>query len=158
VAGVNTIPDGYPRVSPSLVVDGAAAALDFYCAILGATVRLRMDGPDGRIGHAEVEVGDSVIMVSDEFPEMGFRGPRSVGGTAVTIAVYVDDVDDAFARALAAGATEVQPLADQFYGDRSGQFEDPWGHRWSLQTHIEDVAPEEMMRRAAAVMGGGSLP
>jgi len=154
MAGVKPIPDGYPQVIPSLAVDGAAAAIDFYCSVLGASVRLRMDGPGDRVGHAELQLGDSVIMLADEFPEIDFRGPKSVGGTPVTLSVYVDDVDAVFAKALNAGATELRPIANQFYGDRSGQFEDPFGHRWSVATHIEDVSEEEMMKRAQA-MGDG---
>jgi len=152
---VNPIPEGYPRVSPSLVVDGAADALGFYERILGGTVRFRMDQPDGKVGHAEVQIGDSVVMLSDEYPDMGIRGPKAIGGTPVVLSVYVDDVDKVFAAALQAGATEVRAVDDQFYGDRSGQFEDPWGHRWSVATHIEDVPPEEMEKRAAEAMGEG---
>jgi PhnB protein len=155
MADVKPIPDGYPQVIPSLSVDGAAAAIDFYCEVLGATERMRMEGPPGRIAHAELQLGDSVIMLADEFPDMGFRGPKSVGGTPVVVSVYVEDVDDVFARALKAGATELQPVTDQFYGDRSGQFEDPFGHRWSVATHVEDVPEDEMMKRAEQAMGGG---
>lgn len=155
MADVKPIPDGYPQVIASLAVDDAAAAIDFYCDIFGATVRMRMDGPDGKVGHAELQLGDSVIMLADEFPDMGSVGPRSVGGTPVTLCVYVDDVDDTFARAISAGAKELRPVEDQFYGDRSGHFEDPYGHHWSVATHVEDVSEEEMMRRAAEVMGQG---
>ncbi len=147
------IPDGYPQVSPYLCVDGASAAIDFYGKVLGATERMRMPGPDGKIGHAELQIGDSVIMLADEHPEMGIRGPKAFGGTPVTIGVYVEDVDAVFERALEAGASAVRPIEDQFYGDRSGQFEDPFGHRWSVSTHIEDVAPDEMAKRAAAMAG-----
>ena len=152
---VKPIPDGYPRVSPYLVVDGAAQAIDFYTQVLGATERMRMGGPDGKIGHAELEFGDSVVMLADEYPDMGYVGPKAVGGTPVTIGVYVEDVDKTFDAAVKAGAKALRPVEDQFYGDRSGQFEDPFGHRWSIQTHIEDVPPDEMEKRAAA-MGGGS--
>ena len=155
MADVKPIPDGYPRVSPYLAVDGAAAAIDFYVDILGATERGRMPGPDGKVGHAELQLGDSVIMLADEMPDFGNRGPKTIGGSPVTLSVYVADVDDVLARAEKAGATILQPATDQFYGDRSGQFEDPWGHRWSIATHIEDVPPEEMAERAAAMMGGG---
>ena len=151
---VKAIPDGYPQVIPSLAVDGAAAAIDFYCEVFGATVRMRMDGPDGRVGHAELQLGDSVVMLADEFPEMDHRGPRSVGGTPVTLSVYVEDVDATFAAAVAAGARELRAVEDQFYGDRVGQFEDPFGHRWSVGTHVEDVSEEEMARRAEAAMQG----
>lgn len=155
MAGVKPIPDGYPKVIPSLVVDGGAAAIDFYCDVLGATVRMRMSGPDGKIGHAELQVGDSVIMIADEFPDMDILGPKSVGGTPVTLNVYVEGVDAVFARAIGAGATEVRAVQDQFYGDRSGQFEDPFGHRWNVSTHVEDVPEDEVMRRAQAHMSAG---
>ncbi len=150
---VKPIPDGYPRVSPSLIIDGAADAIEFYKSVLGASERMRMDGPDGRVGHAELMLGESVIMVSDEYPDMGYVGPKKIGGSPVALHVYVDDVDATFAKALAAGAKEERAVEDQFYGDRSGTFEDPWGHRWSVGTHIEDVPPDEMARRAEA-MGG----
>jgi PhnB protein len=153
---VKPIPDGYPRVSPYLVVDGAAQAIDFYTQVLGATERMRMGGPDGKIGHAELQFGDSIVMLADEYPDMGYVGPKAVGGTPVTIGVYVEDVDKTFDAAVKAGAKSLRPVEDQFYGDRSGQFEDPFGHRWSIQTHIEDVPPEEMGKRAAEAMGGGS--
>jgi PhnB protein len=150
---VKAIPDGYPEVTPYLSVDGAAAAIDFYAKVFGTTERMRMGGPGGRIGHAELQLGSSLIMLADEFPEGGQVGPRKVGGTPVTISVYVEDVDAVFARALEAGATEVRPVADQFYGDRLGAFEDPFGHRWSVATHVEDVPPDEMARRAEAMAG-----
>jgi PhnB protein len=155
MAAVKPIPDGYPRVVPSLVIDGASAAIEFYDAVLGTSVRLRMDSPDGKVGHAELELGDSLIMLADEFPDMGYLGPKSVGGTSVTLMVYVEDVDAVFERALAGGATEVRAVENQFYGDRSGQFEDPFGHRWSVATHIEDVPDDEMMQRAAEAMSQG---
>jgi len=153
MTSVKPIPDGYPQVVPYLCVDGAAAAIEFYRAVLGATERMRMAGPDGRIGHAELELGDSLIMLADEHPEVGIRAPKAYGGTPVTISVYVTDVDAVFARAVEAGATALRPLENQFYGDRTGQFEDPFGHRWSVATRIEDVPPEEMAKRAEA-MGG----
>lgn len=149
------IPDQYPRVMPYLIVDGAAAAIDFYRSVLGATERMRMAGPDGRIGHAELGIGDSVIMLADENPAMDINGPRSVGGSPVTIHVYVEDVDGVFQRAVAAGARALHQVEDRFYGDRSGGFEDPFGHRWSVATHVEDVPPEEMGRRAEAAMAAG---
>jgi PhnB protein len=114
---------------------------------------MRIPAPGGKVGHAELQVGAAVLMLSDEYPEMGIRGPRSVGGTPVTMNLYVEDVDAVFDRAVGAGATALRPVADQFYGDRSGQFEDPYGHRWSVSTHIEDVPPEELARRAAAATG-----
>ena len=153
---VDPIPVGYPRLSPYLAVAGAADAIEFYAKVFGATERMRLAGPDGRIGHAELEIGDSLLMISDEHPEMGVLGPQSLGGTAVMLTVYVEDVDATFAAAIEAGAREIEPVQDKFYGDRSGQFEDPWGHRWSVQTNIEDVTPEEMARRAAAMGEGGS--
>jgi PhnB protein len=155
MATVQPIPNGYPRVSPYLHVDGADAALAFYKEVFGATERVRMPGPDGRIGHAELELGDSLIMLADENPDWGVRGPKAFGGSPVTVSVYVEDVDAAFERALSAGATVVQPVENQFYGDRSGQFEDPFGHRWNVATHVEDVPPEEMAERAARAMSGG---
>ena len=151
---VKPIPDGYPVVSPYLVVDGAAAAIDFYTKVLGATERMRMPGPDGRIGHAELQIGDSVVMLADEFPDQGFRSPKGIGGTPVSLGVYVEDVDTVFARAVEAGAKPLRDVTDQFYGDRSGQFEDPFGHVWSVATHIEDVPPDEMEKRAAQAMQG----
>ncbi len=148
---VKPIPDDYPRVSPYIIVEGANDAIAFYTTVLGAKERMRMGGPDGRIGHAELELGDSLIMLADAFPDMGIRDPRAIGGTPVSMTVYVEDVDATFATALKHGATEVRALETQFYGDRSGQFEDPWGHRWTVMTRVEDVSPEEMQKRAAAV-------
>jgi PhnB protein len=153
MAKVKPIPDGYPQVTPYLSIDGAAAAIEFYGEVLGTKERMRMPGPDGRIGHCELELGDSIIMLADEFPDMGVRSPKSVGGTPVTISVYVDDVDEVFDRAVKAGANALRPVENQFYGDRTGQFEDPFGHRWSVATHVEDVPPDEMAKRAAE-MGG----
>jgi PhnB protein len=138
-------------VSAYITVDGAAAAIEFYKSVLGATERGRLPGPDGRIGHADLTMGDSLIMLSDAFPDMGVRDPKDIGGTPVTLSVYVEDVDDVFARALAAGATEQRPVQNQFYGDRSGQFVDPWGHRWNVASRVENVSPEGMERRAAAM-------
>jgi PhnB protein len=146
---VSPIPEGYPRVSPYLHIAGAAGAIDFYRYVLGARERVRMDQPDGRVGHAELELGDSVVMLADEFPERDVRGPKSIGGTPVTLSVYVEDVDAVVGKALDAGATLLRPVEDQFYGDRTGSFEDPFGHRWSVATHVEDVSAEEMQRRAA---------
>ncbi|WP_107416675.1 MULTISPECIES: VOC family protein [unclassified Streptomyces] len=146
------VPEDHPRITPYLCLDGAAAAIDFYTAVLGARERMRMEAPDGRIAHAELVLGDSVVMLSDEFPEMDFRSPRAVGGTPVNLYVYVEDVDAVFAAALARGATELDPVRTQFYGDRSGQFEDPFGHRWNVASHVEDVSPEEMDRRAEEMM------
>lgn len=153
MADVKPIPDGYPRVCPYLHIDGAAAAIAFYADVFGATERMRMDGPDGRIGHAELAFGDSVVMLADEHPAMGIKGPTAYGGSPVVLSVYVEDVDATVARATAAGATITRPVEDQFYGDRSAQITDPFGHGWSVQTHVEDVAPDEMMRRAAEQAG-----
>jgi PhnB protein len=149
------IPDDYPQVTPYLIVDGGGAAIDFYCSVLGAAERLRMPAPDGRIGHAELQLGDSMIMLADENAQMGARGPRAIGGTPVSLHVYVEDSDAVFERAVQAGAKALQPVEDRFYGDRSGQFEDPFGHRWDISTHVEDVPPEEMSKRAAAAMAAG---
>jgi PhnB protein len=149
------IPDDYPRVTPYLIVDGADAAIDFYCSVLGATERVRMPGPDGRIGHAELQLGDSMIMLADENAQMDVRGPRAIGGTPVSLHVYVEDSDAVFGRAVQAGAKGLRAVEDRFYGDRSGQFEDPFGHRWDVSTHVEDVPPEEMSKRAAAAMAAG---
>jgi PhnB protein len=152
---VKPIPDDYPRVMAYLTIDGAHDAIDFYTKVFGAQERVRMDGPDGKIGHAELQIGDSVVMLSDQFPGMSGPSPKSLGGTPVGIMVYVEDVDGTFTRALEAGATEDQQVEDKFYGDRSGQFIDPFGHRWMVATHIEDVPPEEMAKRAAAQAMGG---
>jgi PhnB protein len=154
MAKVNPIPDGYPQVIPYLYVDGAAAAIDFYGKVLGTKERMRMGGPDGKVGHAELELGDSVIMLADEFPDMGAKSPKSVGGSPVTISLYLEDVDGVFKKAIAEGATELRPPSDQFYGDRTAQFEDPWGHRWNVGTHVEDVPPDEMEKRAQAMSEG----
>jgi PhnB protein len=147
---VKPIPDGYHAVTPYLHVKGAARALEFYERAFGAKVLFRMDQPDGRIGHAELQLGDSRVMLADEFPEMGVRSPQTIGGTPVTIHLYVEDVDATVARALAAGATLTRPVADQFYGDRNGGLTDPFGHVWFVATHVEDVDAEELSRRAAA--------
>jgi PhnB protein len=154
MANVKPIPEGYPRVTPYLCVDGALAAIGFYCDVLGATERMHMPGPDGKIGHAEIQIGDGVVMLSDPFPEMGVKSPKDLGGTPVMISVYVEDVDQVFQRALEQGATAVQDVENKFYGDRAGTFEDPFGHRWNVATHVEDVPPDEMERRAAAFMAG----
>ncbi len=154
MATVKPIPDGYPQVTAYLCIDGAGDAIEFYSKVLGATLRGdHMEAPGGKIGHAELSLGDSLIMLSDEFPEMGVQSPKALGGSPVTMSVYVEDVDAVFERAIQAGATPLRAVEDQFYGDRSGQFEDPFGHRWSIATHIEDVAPDEMQRRVAEWMG-----
>jgi PhnB protein len=145
---VKPIPDGYHSVTPYLIVNGAARALDFYKQAFGATEMMRLADPNGRIGHAEIKIGDSPIMLADEFPEMGFLGPQSPGGSGVCIGLYVEDVDTCFNRAIAAGAKELRPVQNQFYGDRSGTLADPFGHVWTIGTHIEDLTPEEIQRRA----------
>jgi PhnB protein len=152
---VEPIPASYPRVTPYLIVDGASAAIDFYTSVLGATERMRMSAPEGRVGHAELDLGDSVIMLADESPEVDARSPSTVGGSPVSLHVYVEDADATFKRALDAGAKTLQPVEDKFYGDRSGSFEDPFGHRWNVATHVEDVPPDEMESRAAAAMSAG---
>ena len=146
------IPDGYRTATPYLIVKGAADAIEFYKRAFGATELLRMADPKGRVGHAEIRIGDSVIMLADEYPEMGHRGPRSLGGSSVSILLYLEDVDAVFERALKAGARAQRPVQNQFYGDRSGTLEDPFGHVWTIATHVEDVPPEELKRRAEAVM------
>ncbi|HEX4116790.1 MAG TPA: VOC family protein [Solirubrobacteraceae bacterium] len=150
------IPDDYPQVMPYLIVDGANEAIEFYKGVLGASERMRLGGPDGKVGHAELQIGEAVIMLADENPGMNIEGPKSVGGTPVTIHVYLEDADGAFERAVQAGAKSLRAVEDQFYGDRSGQFEDPYGHRWNVATHVEDVTEDEMARRAAEIGGGVS--
>ncbi len=153
------IPDGYHSVTPYLIIKGATAALDYYTRAFGAVELFRMPAPEGKIGHAEIKIGDSPIMLADEAPEMGYKSPQSLGGSPVSIMIYVEDVDTVFNRAIAAGGKEQRPVKDQFYGDRSGTLEDPFGHVWHVATHKEDVSPEEMERRAkahtAAATGGG---
>jgi PhnB protein len=149
---VKAIPDGYHSVTPYLVVQGAAQAIDFYRRAFGAQEIMRMDGPGGKLTHAEIRIGDSVIMLSDEMPGATVRSPQSVGGTTASIFVYLEDVDSVFKRAEAAGAKVVMPLANQIWGDRYGTLADPFGHVWSLATHVEDVAPEEISRRMREFM------
>lgn len=144
---VKKIPDGYGTVTPYLIVDGAVNAISFYKKAFNANERMRFPMPDGKLGHAELEIGNSVIMLADEFPDMGFKGPRSFGGSAVGMHVYVEDVDAVFKTAIAAGATETMPPKDQFYGDRMCQIIDPFGHKWSIATHVEDVSQEDMEKR-----------
>jgi PhnB protein len=148
----SAIPDGYRSVTPYLIVNGAAAAIEFYKHVFAATEMLRMADAQGRIGHAEIKIGDSVVMLADEHPQMGYRSPSSLGGSSVSILLYLEEVDAVFARAVKAGATAQREVADQFYGDRTGTLRDPFGHVWTVATHVEDVAPEEMQRRAAAAM------
>lgn len=149
---VKAAPEGYSTVTPYLICKGAARAIEYYQLVFGAQELMRHGGPDGQIGHAEIKIGDSVIMLADEFPEMKFLAPPSIGGTPVSLMLYVDDVDTVFAKALAAGGKELQPLEDKFYGDRAGTLLDPFGHMWNIATHKEDVSPEEMARRAQAAM------
>lgn len=151
---VKPIPDGYHSVTPYLIVREAAKALDFYKKALNAKELLRMDGPDGKIGHAEIKVGDSPIMLADEFPAMGFRSPQSLGGAGVSLMIYVEDVDARFNQAVSAGAKVLRPVKDQFYGDRSGTVEDPFGHVWTISTHKEDLSMEEIHKRAASMKHG----
>lgn len=147
---VKPIPEGYHSITPYLIVKGAAKAIDFYKAAFGATELFRMAQPDGRVGHAEIRIGDSVVMLADEHPDMGARSPQTIGGTPLSLLLYVPDVDAVVARAVAAGAQLTRPVADQFYGDRSGILTDPFGHSWFVSTHVEDVPPDELERRAAA--------
>ena len=148
---VKPIPDGYHSVTPYLVIGGASAALEFYKKVFGATELMRFEGPGGTLAHAEIRIGDSIVMLSDEYGDMGFRGPQSLGGSPVGLMVYVEDADEMFNRAIAAGSTVQKPLEDQFYGDRSGTLVDPFGHIWTIATHKEDVSPEELQRRMAAM-------
>ena len=148
---IDPIPGDRPRVTVYLCVDGAADAIEFYTSVLGFTESRRMEF-GGQVGHCELTLGDSLVMLSDEWPEMGIVGPATLGGTPMSKNVYVEDSDAVFAAALGAGATELRPVEDQFYGDRSGQFQDPWGHRRLVATHAEDVAEDELERRAAAIM------
>ena len=155
MSAVNPIPDTYPRVTPHLTIDDAASALDFYTSVLGATERTRMPMPDGSVAHAEIEIGGSVIMLGEaNLPIPTDPSPRALGGSPVSLFVYVEDVDDVYRRAVQAGATPVSEPTDHFYGDRVGTFDDPYGHRWNIGTHVEDVLPEEMERRAAEAMSG----
>jgi PhnB protein len=151
---VNSIPEGYHSVTPYLIVRGGAEAIDYYKKAFGATELFRMAAPGGKIGHAEIKIGDSPIMLSDEHPDLGFVGPQSLGGTPVSIMVYVEDVDTIFKQAIDAGGTVKEAVQDKFYGDRTGSLVDPFGHIWHVGTHKEDVPMEEMERRAKAAHGG----
>ena len=151
---VKPIPDGYRSVTPYLIVGDGAAAVAFYQGAFGARLRLKLDRPDGKIGHAEIDIGDSVIMLADEYPGHQAWAPAHFGGSPVMLHLYVEDVDAVVAKAVAAGATLVRPVQDQFYGDRGGAFTDPFGHTWHVATHIEDVPQDEINRRAAALAQG----
>ena len=148
---VKPIPDGYHSVTPYLIIDGAARALDFYKRAFDAKELMRIPSPGDKIGHAEIKIGDSVIMLADEHPEMDARSPSHFGGSPISIMIYVEDVDKQFKQALGAGGAEVRPVTDQFYGDRAGTLRDPFGHTWHLHTHKEDVSRAELHRRMAAL-------
>ena len=158
MTSVQPVPDGYHSVTPYLAVDGAADAIAFYKKAFGATEVMRMPGPGGKVGHAEIEIGGSRIMLADEYPDMNFRSPKAYGGSPVGLHLYVADVDAVARQAVAAGARELRPVKDQFYGDRSGSIEDPFGHVWHIATRKEDLSVDELKRRAAQAMqqqGGG---
>jgi len=144
---VKPVPDGYHTATPYLIVNGAAEAIEFYKQAFGATESMRLEAPGGKVGHAEMRIGDSPIMLADEHPEMGAQSPTTLGGSPISILLYVEDVDARFEQAVAAGAEVVRPVADQFYGDRSGTIKDPFGHSWSIATRKEDLSPEEIGKR-----------
>jgi PhnB protein len=150
------VPEGYHSVTPYLAVDDGARAIAFYKEAFGATEVMRMPGPGGKIGHAEIRIGDSRIMLADEYPDMGFRSPKTYGGSPVGLHLYVEDVDAVASKARAAGAKELRPVKDQFYGDRTGSFEDPFGHVWHLATRKENLSPDELQRRAKQAMQHGA--
>jgi PhnB protein len=152
---VSPIPQGYHSVTPYLIVRNAAEAIRFYERAFGAKEHLRLASPDGKVGHAELKIGDSFVMLADEHPDYGAHSPETIGGSSVSLLLYVQDVDALFAQALHAGATEVRPVKDQFYGDRAGTVQDPYGHKWSIATHIEDVPQAEVERRFRSMMGQG---
>jgi PhnB protein len=150
------IPEGYHTVTPYLVVDDAIEAIDYYKKAFGAKERMRMEAPDGKIGHAELEIGDSLVMLSDPFPQATTRPPSELGGTSAGVFLYVEDVDAVVKKAVDAGATITMEVSDQFWGDRFGSVKDPFGHSWSVATHVEDVPPEEMAERAKQAMASMS--
>ena len=150
MSNVKAIPEGFHSVTPYLIVDNAAEAIEFYKKALGATEKFRLPGPDGTVGHAEIQIGNCMLMLGDECPQMQARSAKTIGGSPIGLCVYLEDVDTAFAQAVKAGGKEVRPVQDQFYGDRSGTFEDPYGLQWTLATHIEDVSAEEIQRRMQA--------
>jgi len=149
---VKPIPEGYHTVAPYLAVDDAAEAIDWYKKAFGASERGRMDAPGGAIGHAELEIGDSVVMLSDPFPQASTKPPKELGGTTMSVFLYVEDVDAVVKQAVDAGATVLMEVADQFWGDRFGTIQDPFGHTWSVATHVEDLSPEEIAERGMAAM------
>lgn len=153
-AKVQAIPDGLQGATPYLCCRNATAAIDFYKKAFGATELMRIADPSGKVGHAEIKIGAALLMLADEYPELKVVSPESLGGSPVTIHIYVEDVDALVERAVAAGAELRRPVQDQFYGDRSGLLVDPFGHVWSFATHKEDVSPEELQKRAAALHGG----
>jgi PhnB protein len=144
---VKPIPDGYQTATPYLIVNGAVQAIEFYQKAFGATELMRLADATGKLAHAEIRIGNSIVMLSDEYPDMGFRSPHSLGSSPVTIMLYVEDVDARFSQALAAGAKTLRPVENQFYGDRSGTLSDPFGHVWTIATHVEDVSLEEVNKR-----------
>ena len=152
---VKPIPDGYHTATPYLIVAGAARAIDFYQQAFGAVELMRFDGPGGTVAHAEIRIGNSPIMLADEMPDMGYKSPQAYGGSPMGLMLYVEDADATFAQAIAAGGKEVRAMQDQFYGDRSGNLVDPFGHMWTISTHKEDVPVEEMQRRMAAMASAG---
>lgn len=152
---IKPIPDGYHTATPYLIIKGAAEAIDFYKRVFDATELMRIPGPGGVLMHAEIKVGDSILMLADEFPQMDALSPKSIGGSPVGLMLYLPNVDEVFRRAIIAGAKELRPLQNQFYGDRSGTVEDPFGHKWTISTHIEDVTPEEIQRRMEAMKPEG---
>ena len=152
---VKPIPEGYHSVTPYLIVRGGAAAIEYYTKAFGAKELFRFPAPDGKIGHAEIRIGDSPIMLADEYPDMGYNGPQTVGGSPVSLMIYVEDVDATFNRAIENGGTVKEAVQDKFYGDRIGTVIDPFGHVWHMATHKEDVSMEEMERRAKAASAAG---
>ena len=150
--GVKPIPDGYSSVTPYLIVTGAASALDYYKMAFDAQEIMRMPGPNGKIVHAEIQIGSSRVMLADESPEMGHKSPQTLGGSGTGLMLYVTDVDDTFQRAVSGGGKVVRDVQNQFYGDRSGTLTDPFGHSWTIATHVEDVAEDEMKRRMDEAM------
>ena len=150
------IPDGYHSVTPYIALKNAGDAIEFYKKAFGAKELFRMASPDGSVGHAEIKIGDSIIMLADEDADMGFFSPETIGGSPCLLMIYTENVDQTFKRAIENGATETRPVKDQFYGDRSGSLKDPFGHKWTIATHVEDVPEDEMKRRLEKVMSGSA--